>query len=657
MSSFSFKEADSGKRDIELHNNNSDTDNLYAARFPKYTSNGIKYNSGELTTEGNETIQNKFLPLSENTPTDTTSEIDSTHPKGLLGFDFNNKTIQWERAHNENQEGRFKTTRRNLPIGDFFTDIVSKLDNYNRDGVIKPPTIAQYRELFNSPTITTTDTSPNYLQKYEWVNLSALVTNIGIEQLTWDYNEPYTHNIITSNAELQIQYLDYLDTSEAVSSTNYNNWLSVSNNNYNNNILVDYLYKNSEGESLIREKKFWNGTITPGISPSNSGTIFKINGLKFVNSRSSGEGETSIYSTINHHDIKIGYEGNYSTNGATSGGITSLNLYSGSHGFNFNCSNINNQYNNGYSNNLFFENNQAPSSFYIKNLHDMLDEDMENITIDLNSNSRDNVTIDLNSNDGTNFTPNNIYSELDSTNSIQNIDSTPSSTNTFSYILQQQSPDLYLNTGEYDLEGGNGRRASLQITRNNTNLYSNNLGNYSIKIKNTGYLYKENDVLRFKDPRLKNLFFFVVNSVETVDEDTGNTGENSKEFFTYDFMRRETGQSSTIKYATSSNHILILKDLTISGTVESKVLVKLNNLYNILDSTDKTFQRVLKQFYYTKRDNIHEKHDLNILVPPESEMFLSLHKIIDNKDADDTDQINTLNFNLNAILYDITPPS
>ena len=88
------------------------------------------------------------------------------------------------------------------------------------------------------------------------------------------------------------------------------------------------------------------------------------------------------------------------------------------------------------------------------------------------------------------------------------------------------------------------------------------------------------------------------------------------------------------------------------------MLVKLNNLYNILDNSDNsTFQRVLKQFYYTKRDNIHEKHDLNILVPPESEMFLSLHKIIDNKDADDTDQINTLNFNLNAILYDITPPS
>ena len=265
-----------------------------------------------------------------------------------------------------------------------------------------------------------------------------------------------------------------------------------------------------------------------GIS-SNSGTIFRINGLKFVNSGSSGEGETGIYSTINHHDIKIGYEGDYSTNGATSGGITSLNLYSGSHGFSFNCSNINNQYNNGYLNNLFFENNQASSSFYTRNLDDILSDDKENITIDLN-NTRDNVTIDLNSNDGTNFTPNNIYSELDSTNSIEGINSTNTTNNTFSYILQQQSPDLYLNTGEYDLEGGNGRRASLQITRNNTNLYSNNLGNYSIKIKNTGYLYKKNDVLRFKDPRLKNLFFFVVNSVGTANEDTGNTVKIVKNF-------------------------------------------------------------------------------------------------------------------------------
>ena len=67
-------------------------------------------------------------------------------------------------------------------------------------------------------------------------------------------------------------------------------------------------------------------------------------------------------------------------------------------------------------------------------------------------------------------------------------------------------------------------------------------------------------------------------------------------------MRRETGQSSTIKYATSSEHILILKDLTISGTVESKVLVKINNLYNILNKLDnKSYHRVLKQFYYTKR--------------------------------------------------------
>ena len=303
---------------------------------------------------------------------------------------------------------------------------------------------------------------------------------------------------------------------------------------------------------------------------------------------------------------------------------------------------------------MFFENNQASSSFYARNLDDILSDDKENITIDLN-NTRDNVTIDLNSNDGTNFTPDNIYSDTTSQNTIEGINSTSTTYNTFSHILQQQSPDLYLNTGEYDLEGGNGRRASLQITRNNTNLYSNNLGNYSIKIKNTGYLYKKNDVLRFKDPRLKNLFFFVVNSVGAADEDTGSDGP---EFFTQDFMRRETGQSSTIKYATSSNHILILKDLTISGTAESKVLVKLNNLYNILDNSDnRTFQRVLKQFYYVKRDNIHEKHDLNILVPPESEIFLSLHKIIDNKDADDTNQINTLNFNLNAILYDITPPS
>ena len=184
-----------------------------------------------------------------------------------------------------------------------------------------------------------------------------------------------------------------------------------------------------------------------------------------------------------------------------------------------------------------------------------------------------------------------------------------STTATFSYILQQQTPDLYLNTGEYDLEGGNGRRASLQITRNDYNIYGNNLDNYSIRIKNTGYLYKKNDVLRFKDPRLKNLFFFVVDSVGTANEDSIHTGDNSKEFFTHDFMRRETGKSSTIKYATSSNTILILKDLTISGTVESKVLVKLNNIYNLLDlgvlgdpavNYGKRYQRVLKQLFLLK---------------------------------------------------------
>ena len=152
-------------------------------------------------------------------------------------------------------DGRFQVTRRNLPIGDFFTDIVSKLDNYTRDGVIKPPSLAQYREIFNSPEVTTTDTSLNYLEKYEWVNLSALVTSIGIEQLTWDYNEPYTYNNISSNSNLKMEYLDYLDTSEGASSTNYNDWLPVSDSNYNNNILVDYLYKSNDGNSLMKRNK------------------------------------------------------------------------------------------------------------------------------------------------------------------------------------------------------------------------------------------------------------------------------------------------------------------------------------------------------------------------------------------------------------------
>ena len=181
--------------------------------------------------------------------------FNSTYPKGLLTFNNSDKTIKWERAIGETQDGRFQVTRRNLPIGDFFTDIVSKLDNYTRDGVIKP-TILQYRKIFNSATysIDTSDTSPNYLQKYEWVNLSALVTSIGIEQLTWDYNEPYTYNNISNNSNLKMEYLDNINTSEAVSETNYNDWLPASDSNYNNNILVDYLYKSNN--TLTREIKF-----------------------------------------------------------------------------------------------------------------------------------------------------------------------------------------------------------------------------------------------------------------------------------------------------------------------------------------------------------------------------------------------------------------
>ena len=81
------------------------------------------------------------------------------------------------------------TISRTLPLGDFFTDIQSNVDN------------------FNSSTNNLNSDGKSADTKYKWVNLSATVIDIGLNQLAWNTNKQYYHHengIIGANSNLYI---------------------------------------------------------------------------------------------------------------------------------------------------------------------------------------------------------------------------------------------------------------------------------------------------------------------------------------------------------------------------------------------------------------------------------------------------------------------
>ena len=208
----------------------------------------------------------------------------------------------------------------------------------------------------------------------------------------------------------------------------------------------------------------------------------------------------------------------------------------------------------------------------------------------------------------------------------------------------------------YELEGGRGRKAEIEIVNSNKDN-----SEVKIKITNKGYLYQEGDLLRIKEKKLRNLFFFSVYKLGN-----GNN-ESSTLKFTQEYIKAHHGRSNTLKYALGTKESLLIKELNISGSTQSKILVRLIEIckpwkytYNTENNTtennttenngekEKMAQRVIREFYYFNRTNINDVHHINKLIHPESEIYIDIQKLLE-VDDDDSKVMDTLTFTLNGI--------
>ena len=116
-----------------------------------------------------------------------------------------------------------------------------------------------------------------------------------------------------------------------------------------------------------------------------------------------------------------------------------------------------------------------------------------------------------------------------------------------------------------------------------------------------------------------------------------------------EFICKSNCKSNTIKYALGKKEKLILKNLEITGSVESKILVKLIQLKDIFSENAKKI--TIKEILYFSRNNINENHSINILIDNENkkignEVFIELENL--NFNSKDN---NTLSFSLQAIKF------
>ena len=198
--------------------------------------------------------------------------------------------------------------------------------------------------------------------------------------------------------------------------------------------------------------------------------------------------------------------------------------------------------------------------------------------------------------------------------------------------------------GIFELEGGNGRKASIFVN----NKSNSDDTNFLIKIENDGYLYQKDDELRFKNQgNLRDNYFFKVTGI--------NDEINNQEVeYLQEFVKGGTGKSNTLKYALGDDEIFVIKNLNVCGSTQSNIIVKLIQISNTFSEEKLTVnnQKVLKEMYYYNRNNISENHDLNIFIDKSSEIYINIQKIIKNTDVQiDKNDMSTLNFSLNGIKY------
>ena len=337
------------------------------------------------------------------------------------------------------------------------------------------------------------------------------------------------------------------------------------------------------------------------ITSGDSVKIFKLNSVEITTFPSG--------TTVNNGDIEFFFINNTGETQDQDNGITSLEMSLNNTDFDYNCEYLNCQYANQYYN----------KNINLIQYRDDIDH-TDKITF-----GADGVT----AKDGS--TVQQMYDHIKESYENNHAD-IGAYTGGFGDFESLFNGDLLV----LELEGGSGRKASIKINKDNTALDT------TFKISNAGYLYNENEILRIKDYRLRDLLNFKV--VSTGDEDIRTE-------HVQDFIKTGHGKSNTIKYSLTKAESFVIKSLSISGSVKSDVIVRLIHVKNIFSATP--IQYVLKEFYYYKRTNIQEIHDLNIFISNSgdigNEIFVDIQKIV--KDNNDKSREDTLNFSLNGIKY------
>ena len=204
------------------------------------------------------------------------------------------------------------TISRTLPLGDFFTDIQSNVDN------------------FNSSTNNPQNDGESADTKYKWVNLSATVIDIGLNQLAWNTNKQYYHHengMIGANSNLYIDCSNSLDEQLGFK--------------------IDYIVYNDSESKYLEKTGYYRS-----IEDYNAGTLlscYKVNTVELIpslNDRTYNVGDIEFYFKLTDNRRR-NIERNFME------GITSLSVYNPLNSdscFSYNCEYANCQYYNMYYN-------------------------------------------------------------------------------------------------------------------------------------------------------------------------------------------------------------------------------------------------------------------------------------------------------------------
>ena len=465
-----------------------------------------------------------------------------------------------------------QTISRNLPVGDFFTDVQTNVDNYNTSTNI------------NAPETIGADT------KYKWINLTGTIIDIGLHQLSWNTNKQYySHTMNSKILPLYCEFENIIDCG-LVAKISY---LTVNSDQTQTGFFEFTQIENQNKYKLVNKK---------GEKPQLN--CYKVNSIELLpgkNNRTTNLGdiefffETKINETTKNNNIEElllnipGNNPNCSTLNCSTYNCSTYNC------FTYNCFTYNCDYLNCEYYNMYYKKDRTLS----KEIIPIKAEDYFKVNL--------------------------------------------------KGIIKET-----IKEDTYELEGGRGRKAEIEIVNSNKDN-----SEVKIKITNKGYLYQEGDLLRIKDKKLRNLFFFSVYKLGDEKD------ESSTLKFTQEYIKAHHGRSNTLKYALGTKESLLIKELNISGSTQSKILVRLIEIckpwkytYNTENNTtennttenndEKPAQRVIREFYYFNRTNINDVHHINKLIHPESEIYIDIQKLLE-VDDDDSKVMDTLTFTLNGI--------